>query len=80
MGVEKELSKEEEKEHKENFVTVPDVTGEDSNTAKNLLRYEGLNYLVMPESDKDKSFNVVDQYPKAGTKIEKDSIVYIYSE
>lgn len=80
MGVEKELSKEEEKESKKNLVTVPDVTGEDSDTAKNLLRYEGLNYLVMPESDKDKSFNVVDQYPKAGTKAEKDSIVYIYSE
>ena len=59
---------------------VPDVTGEDSATAKNLLKYSELNYLVMPEEDKDNSFVVVDQYPKAGTKVEKDSIVYIYSE
>lgn len=80
MGVEKELSKEEEKENKKNYVKVPDVTGEDSATAKNLLKYSELNYLVMPEEDKDNSFVVVDQYPKAGTKVEKDSIVYIYSE
>lgn len=80
MGVERVYSKDEEKENKKNYVKVPDVTGEDSNTAIRILQYEGLKYLVMPESDKDKSFVVVDQYPKAGTKVEEDSVVYIYSE
>lgn len=80
MGVERVYSKGEEKENKKDYVKVPDVTGEDSNTAMRILRYEGLDYIVMPESDKDKSFVVVDQYPKAGTKVEEDSVVYIYSE
>ena len=80
MGVEREYSKSEEKEKKKSYVTVPGVTGDDSSTAKNKLVNEDLNYIVMPESDKDQSFVVVDQYPKAGTKVEKESAVYIYSE
>lgn len=80
MGVEKVYSKEEQKENKKNYVKVPDVTGEDSSVAINLLSYNYLDYMVMPESDSDSSFVVVDQYPKAGTKVEKGSVVYIYSE
>ena len=80
MGVEKVYSKEEQNENKKNYVKVPDVTGEDSSVAINLLDYSGLEYMVMPESDSDGSFVVVDQYPKAGTKVEKGSVVYIYSE
>ena len=80
MGVEKVFSKEEQKENKKNYVKVPDVTGEDSNVAINMLYYKDLKYIVMPESDDDKTFYVVDQYPKAGTKVEKGTPVYIYSE
>ena len=80
MGVEKVYSKDEENENQKEMVTVPDVTGEDSKTAINILKYSELRYIVMPESDEEKSFVVVDQYPKAGTKVEKNSMVYIYSE
>ena len=80
MGVEKVYSKEEQKENKKNYVKVPDVTGDDSNTAINKLKNIKLNYIIMPESDDSKSFVVVDQYPKAGTKVEKGTPVYIYSE
>ena len=80
MGVEKVYSKEEQKKNKKNYVKVPDVTGEDSNVAINTLKYKELKHIVMPESDDNKSFVVVDQYPKAGTKVEKGSSVYIYSE
>ena len=45
-----------------------------------MLRYQGLEYMIVPESEDNKSFVVVDQYPKAGTKVEKDSVVYLYSE
>ena len=80
MGVEKVYSKEEQKKNKKNYVKVPDVTGKDSNVAINTLNYKELKHIVMPESDDNKSFVVVDQYPKAGTKVEKGSSVYIYSE
>ena len=80
MGVEKVYSKEEQKQNKKNYVKVPDVTGEDSNVAINMLNNKGLKYIVMPESDDNKSFYVVDQYPKAGTKVERGTPVYIYSE
>ena len=80
MGVEKVYSKSEEKEKKKSYVKVPDVTGDDSSTAVSKLRNQQLDCMVMPESDSGKSFVVVDQYPKAGTKVEKESVVYIYSE
>ena len=80
MGVEKSYSNEEEKENKKELVSVPDVTEENSKTAINMLRYAELKHIIVPESDENNSFIVVDQYPKAGTKVEKGSYVYIYSE
>jgi stage V sporulation protein D (sporulation-specific penicillin-binding protein) len=71
---------EEEKENKKELVSVPDVTEENSKTAINMLRYAELKHIIVPESDENNSFLVVDQYPKAGTKVEKGSYVYIYSE
>ncbi len=80
MGVEQRLSKEEEKASKKKMVKVPDVTGEDSTRAIQMLKNQGLKYTVMPDSTISESFVVVDQYPKAGSKAAKDSVVYIYSE
>ena len=62
------------------MVKVPDVTGEDSTRAIQMLKNQGLKYTVMPDSTISESFVVVDQYPKAGTRVEKDAVVYIYSE
>lgn len=80
LGVEREYSKAEENKKKENQVKVPDVTGDDSSVAIAKLQNAGLNYIVMPETGSDAPFIVVDQYPKAGSKAEKKSAVYIYSE
>ena len=80
MGVEREYTKEEAKAAKKNKVKVPDITGMDSLDAIKNLEYYDLKYTVMPEDLDGKSFVVVDQYPKAGTKVEKGSVVYIYSE
>ena len=52
----------------------------DSLDAISRIESYGLKYTVMPESLKGQSFVVVDQYPKADTKVDKGSIVYIYSE
>ena len=52
----------------------------DSKDAIRNIRHFGLKYTVIPEDNSGQSFVVVDQYPKAGTRVEKDSVVYIYSE
>ena len=80
LGVERKLTKAEKKEAKKNTVEVPDVTGMDSKDAIRNLKLYNLGYIVMPEDNSGQSFVVVDQYPKAGTRVEKESVVYIYSE
>ena len=80
MGVERKYTKEEEKKSKKELVKVPDITGMDSADAIRNLDLNNLKHTVMPEDQEGRSFVVVDQYPKAGTKVEKNSIVYIYSE
>ena len=59
---------------------VPDVTGMDSKDAIRNLKLYNLKYMIIPEDHSNQSFVVVDQYPKAGTRLEKESVVYIYSE
>jgi stage V sporulation protein D (sporulation-specific penicillin-binding protein) len=80
LGVERKLTKEEKKAALKNTVEVPDVTGMDSKDAIRNIKLYGLTYAIIPEDHSIQSFVVVDQYPKAGTRIEKGSVVYIYSE
>ena len=80
LGVERKLTKEEKEAIQKETVEVPDVTGLDSKDAIYNIKLNGLKYTVMPEDQSDQSFVVLDQYPKAGTRVEKNSVVYIYSE
>lgn len=80
LGVERKLTKAEKKEAKKNTVEVPDVTGMDSKDAIHNIGVYGLKYKVIPEDHSTQSFVVMDQYPKAGTRVDKDTVVYIYSE
>lgn len=82
MGVERQYTKDEAKEVKENKVKVPDVTGMSSTEAIRVLKNKGLKYKIEPEpkDGKEEKFLVVDQNPKEGTRVEKKSVVYIYSE
>ena len=80
LGVERKLTKEEKKAMQQNTVEVPDVTGMDSSDAIRNLKLYGLKYTAIPEDHSSQSFVVVDQYPKAGSRVEKNSVVYIYSE
>ncbi len=80
LGVERKLTKEEKKAAKQNTIQVPDVTGMDSKDAIYNIELNGLKYAIIPETNSLQSFVVVDQYPKAGTRVEKESVVYIYSE
>ena len=62
------------------------VTGYSYQDAAAILAEYGLKYEVTPEltsdekKDKSFTFEVVDQYPKAGSKIDKDEKVYLYRE
>lgn len=79
LGVEKKYSKDEKKETSTATVTVPDVTNKNSKDAIRSIQALGLKYKAVPAGS-GSSFLVVDQYPKAGSKIEKNGTVYIYSE
>ena len=83
MGVERKYTKSEAEEVKKNKVKVPDVTGIGSKEAIRILKNSGLKYKIEPEpeeGEEDNKFLVVDQNPKKGTSVDKDSVVYIYSE
>ncbi len=80
LGVERKLTKQEKKDAQKNTVEVPDVTGMDSTDAIRNINLYGLKYRIIPEDNSSQSFVVVDQYPKAGTRVVNDSVVYIYSE
>jgi stage V sporulation protein D (sporulation-specific penicillin-binding protein) len=80
LGVEPEYTDEEAEEIEENSVDVPDVTGMDSSDAIRQLEYYGLDYIVVPETNSDKNFVVLDQFPKEGKTVAKGSTVYLYSD
>ena len=62
---------------------VPDVTNTAFSTAIGILGGASLNYVISPavtEADNESDFTIVDQYPKAGEKLETGGTVYIYRE
>jgi stage V sporulation protein D (sporulation-specific penicillin-binding protein) len=65
-----------------NSVIVPDIIGQNFNIAKNSLSRVGLNYSIWPEDTilNGTDFIVIDQYPKAGEKLQKGQGIYIYKQ
>ncbi len=60
---------------------VPDVTGENFSEAIGILAGQNLTYTVSPAlEDLNEDFVIVDQYPKAGEQVQKDSAVFLYRE
>ncbi len=80
LGVEREYTDKEAAAAKKNKVSVPKVSGMDSQKAIALLKSKKLKYTFVPESSGEKSFVVQDQYPKAGSKVNKNTVVYLYSD
>ena len=80
LGIERQYTESEEAKQKTSEVYVPGVTGLDSKDAIKTLEAKGFKVKTEPESLKDESFVVVDQYPKAGSKAKKNATVYLYSE
>ena len=80
LGVEREYTDKEAAAAKKNKIKIPRVAGMDSEKAVDLLKKNKLKYTFVPESSGEKSFVVQDQYPKAGSKVEKNTVVYLYSD
>lgn len=78
LGVSKKYAKNERRDQATKVI-VPKVTGMNSKSAINYLSARGLKYKAVP-ADSGKSFHVVDQYPKSGTKVSPHSTVYLYSK
>ena len=81
MNIPPSYSEEEKKAMENKMTEVPDVTGENFSDAIGILGGKNLTYTVSPAlTDMNEDFVVVDQYPKAGEQVQKDSTVYLYRE
>ncbi len=77
MDLQPKYTKKEKEAMSENQVTVPDLKGEGLEDAIGILGGLSLEYKASGGTQ-DEDFIVQDQYPKAGTKIEKGGTVYLY--
>ncbi len=75
MGVEPKYSSSEAKELNKKYTKVPKVTGKTPEEAVGVVGGSNLKSKVIGKKNK-----VVDQYPKAGQKIQVGGTVYIYAE
>lgn len=78
LNIEPQYTEAERKAMNSNTVTVPNVTGEAYEDAAGILAGLELTFTVTPETESD-DFSVVNQYPQAGTEVEKGTLVYLYS-
>ena len=56
------------------------VVGKEFSEAAGIIGGKDLKYSRPKSAKNDDEFIVVDQYPKAGTKVKKNSVVYVYKE
>lgn len=78
LEVEPQYTDSEAKKISKNMVKIPDICGMKYKKAIAKLEKAGLKYKVQSGNSKSKNFVVEDQYPAAGTKIKKNSKIYIY--
>ena len=80
MNITPEYTEDEKAAMEGNYTVVPDVVGKEFSEAAGIIGGKDLKY-SRPKSARDHdNFTVVDQYPKAGTKVKKNSVVYVYKE
>ena len=83
LQIEPQYTQEESDQINSKMSVVPDVTNTSFSTAIGMLGGASLNYIVSPaftEEEGESDFMVVDQYPKAGEKLETGGTVFIYRE
>ncbi|MCI6011261.1 MAG: PASTA domain-containing protein [Firmicutes bacterium] len=80
LGVEPEYTEEEQAAMEGNYTVVPDVVGKEFSEAVGIIGGKELKYSRPKDTRDDDNFIVAAQYPKAGTKVKKNAVVYIYKE
>lgn len=80
MAISPVYSEKEEQSRNSAYTVVPDVTGKAFHEAVGIITGKELKY-SRPDYTKGKDdWEIVDQYPKAGTKVKKNTIVYVYKD
>ncbi len=80
LNVTPEYTSAEKKALQSGYTTVPNVVGKEFSDAVGIIGGKDLKYSRPKSAQDDDDFTVVDQYPKAGTKVKKNSVVYVYKE
>lgn len=80
MNITPEYTEAEKAAMEGNYTVVPDVVGKEFSEAAGIIGGKDLKYSRPKSARDDDNFTVVDQYPKAGTKVKKNSVVYVYKE
>jgi len=80
LNVEPVYTEEELKAIEGNYTVVPDVTGVEFSEAVGMIGGRELKYSRPDNAKGDDNFIIADQYPKAGTKVKRGSVVYVYKE
>ena len=80
MNITPEYTEDEKAAMEGNYTVVPDVVGKEFSEAAGIIGGKDLKYSRPKSARDDDNFTVVDQYPKAGTKVKKNSVVYVYKE
>lgn len=80
LNVEPEYTDEEQKEIEGNYTVVPDVVGVEFSEAAGIIGGKELKYSRPDNTKDDDNFVVKGQYPKAGTKVKRGTVVYVYKE
>ena len=80
MNISPEYTDEEKAAIEGNYTVVPNVVGKEFSEAAGIIGGKDLKYSRPKSARDDDNFTVVDQYPKAGTKVKKNSVVYVYKE
>ncbi len=79
LNIEPHYTEEELARMNSNTVAVPNVVGEAYEDAAGILAGLELAFTVTPEPETEE-FSVINQYPAAGTVVEKGSLVYLYAQ
>lgn len=80
LNVEPQYTEEEQDAIKGNYTVVPNVVGREFSEAAGIIGGKELKYSRPKDTQDDDDFEVVAQYPKAGTKVKRNSVVYVYKE
>ncbi len=80
LNVTPEYTDAEKKALQSGYTTVPNVVGKEFSEAVGIIGGKELKYSRPKSAQSDDNFTVVDQYPKAGTKVKKNTVVYVYKE